>query len=103
MAWFYEQAGLPVLRANNDRLSSKTLIHRGLRVQADGGPRLLIWDTCVNLIRTLPNLPRDPNRPEDVDTNAEDHAYDGARYLLMGMTGRTRGKARSYGSAVASA
>ncbi len=30
-------------------------------------------------------LPVDPHKPEDVDTLAEDHAYDIARYLLMAM------------------
>jgi len=25
----------------------------------------------------------DPNRPEDVDTKASDHAYDALRYLIM--------------------
>jgi len=28
-------------------------------------------------------LPVDPHKPEDVDTMAEDHAYDCARYGLM--------------------
>ena len=26
---------------------------------------------------------KDPNRPEDVDTKASDHAYDALRYLIM--------------------
>jgi phage terminase large subunit len=38
---------------------------------------------CPNLIRTLPALPIDEHDPEDVDTNAEDHAPDSARYGLM--------------------
>lgn len=38
---------------------------------------------CVNLIRELQSIPIDPNRPEDVDTKASDHAYDALRYLVM--------------------
>jgi hypothetical protein len=40
---------------------------------------------CTNLIRTLPLLVRDPNKPEDVDAHAdqEDHAPDALRYLVM--------------------
>jgi hypothetical protein len=38
---------------------------------------------CVNLIRELQSIPCDPNRPEDVDTKASDHAYDALRYLIM--------------------
>ena len=46
-------------------------------------PRLKIFTTCTNLIRTLPLLPVDNNNPEDVDTDAEDHAYDALRYGVM--------------------
>ena len=42
-----------------------------------------IFTTCTNLIRTLPLLPVDNNNPEDVDTDAEDHAYDALRYGVM--------------------
>jgi phage terminase large subunit len=33
-------------------------------------------------ITTIPKLIHDPDRPEDVDTNCDDHAGDGVRYLL---------------------
>ena len=46
-------------------------------------PSLFIFNNCVNLIRTLPLLPYDKNNPEDVDTHAEDHAYDALRYGCM--------------------
>lgn len=82
IAWHYQQAGLPVRRARNDRLAGVQDVANRLRVRRDGWPRLLIYSTCTNLIRTLPELPRDPRRPEDVDTRAEDHAYDALRYLL---------------------
>ena len=45
-------------------------------------PGLLVFDTCTNLIRTLPALPRSQGNPEDVDTDAEDHAFDGLTYGL---------------------
>ena len=35
--------------------------------------------------RLEPALQGDPHDPEDVDTTAEDHAYDTLRYLLMDM------------------
>ena len=41
------------------------------------------FKTCRNLIRTLGSLPTDSKNPEDVDTNAEDHAYDALRYGCM--------------------
>lgn len=71
-----------VKRAVNDRLAGVAAIADLLRVRPDGLPRILVYSTCRNLIRTLPALPRDERRPEDVDTRAEDHAYDGLRYLV---------------------
>jgi hypothetical protein len=61
-------------------------IHQRLRGWRYGTPEwkpaLLIFDTCSHLIRTLPALPPDPHRPEDIDTKAEDHVYDALRYGL---------------------
>ena len=54
------------------------------RLVGDGDrPGLYIFDTCRDLIRTLPALQHDPDRPEDVDTDAEDHAPDTLRYACM--------------------
>ena len=50
---------------------------------ADDRPMLYLFSTCRDLIRTLPALQHDPNRPEDVDTEGEDHAADALRYACM--------------------
>ena len=44
---------------------------------------LFVFNTCAHVIRTLPALPHDKHRPEDVDTSAEDHAPDALRYGCM--------------------
>lgn len=46
----------------------------------DDVPRLYVFDTCKDFIRTVPGLQHDPDRPEDLDTDAEDHVADEARY-----------------------
>jgi hypothetical protein len=46
-------------------------------------PGLFFFDTCRHAIRTLPVLPRDSRKPDDVDTDAEDHLYDETRYRVM--------------------
>lgn len=46
-------------------------------------PGIIFFDTCPVAIRTIPTLPRDPNNPEDVDTDGEDHAYDAITYGLQ--------------------
>lgn len=48
-----------------------------------GRPKLQIFSTCKNLIRELYTLPLSETNSEDVDTKAEDHAYDALRYLVM--------------------
>jgi hypothetical protein len=38
---------------------------------------------CRYWWETVPSLPRDPRRPEDVDTRAPDHAADASRYAVV--------------------
>ena len=47
------------------------------------GPGLYVFDTCRQFIRTVPVLPRDENKPDDVDTEAEDHVADEVRYRVL--------------------
>jgi hypothetical protein len=47
------------------------------------GPMLVVFATCRDFIRTVPGLAHDAARPEDLDTSAEDHAADEARYACM--------------------
>jgi PBSX family phage terminase large subunit len=83
----YENNGVPVEQASKDRLNGKDRVHAWLKVYEDSKgnkfSKLKIFSNCVNLIRTLPALPLSERNPEDVDTDAEDHAYDALRYGLM--------------------
>lgn len=49
------------------------------------GPGLIAFDTCRHFIRTVPTLPRDQHKPDDVCTKAEDHIYDAVRYRVMNV------------------
>ena len=44
---------------------------------------LKVFSTCKHWLRTVPSLPADPKRVEDIDTSAEDHLFDATRYGLM--------------------
>lgn len=46
-------------------------------------PGLYVFNTCRQFIRTVPSLPRDTKKIDDVDTNAEDHIGDESRYRIM--------------------
>ena len=52
-----------------------------IRLLAEG--KLKIFRTCKHWLRTVPSLPPDELNPEDVDTTAEDHAWDATRYGVM--------------------
>ena len=74
----------PILlkKADNDRLSGKRKVDRVLDNLPDGKPGLQVVSTCYNLIEQFESLARDDLRPEDVDTDQEDHAYDALRYFM---------------------
>lgn len=83
---------IKVAKGQGSRAHRVQLTHHYLAYQVDPEtglvpprwmPALKIHPRCANLIRTLPRLPYDPLKLEDVDTTAEDHAYDGASYFLM--------------------
>lgn len=46
-------------------------------------PMLFVFDTCRDFIRTVPALQHDEMRPEDLDTDQEDHIADEVRYACM--------------------
>lgn len=74
----------PSDRSPNSRKNGKMEVHRRLAQDAiTMQPKIKIFSTCKNLIRTLPKLPIDDHDIEDVDTEAEDHAYDALRYGCM--------------------
>tara|TARA_R100001460_G_scaffold32990_2_gene64515 strand:- start:213 stop:488 length:276 start_codon:yes stop_codon:yes gene_type:complete len=49
-------------------------------------PRMKIFNTCQNTIKQLAGIPLSKTNSEDVDTKAEDHAYDALRYMVMTRT-----------------
>ena len=75
--------GHKLRRADKNRIQGKIQIHEYLRVQHTGRPKIQIFNTCPNLIREIQSIPLDSSNPEDVDTRAQDHAYDALRYLIM--------------------
>ena len=75
--------GVPCLKADNNRVIGWQQMHEFLADAPDGRPRWIIFDTCENLIRTLPMLTHDDHKVEDVSDKCEDHAPEAARYGLM--------------------
>jgi hypothetical protein len=57
--------------------------HYRLQFDEQGYPRMYVFDNCRAFIRTVPLMQFDSSRPEDLDTEAEDHIADEWRYLCM--------------------
>ena len=47
---------------------------------------IFFFETCLSgAIRTIPTLPRDPRKPEDIDTASEDHVWDEIGYRITSL------------------
>jgi phage terminase large subunit len=82
-AEIYVAAGLPMQPANNDRLQGWRRLRDLLADGKDGKPMFQVTANCTEFIRTLPGLVYDQAKPEDLDSDGEDHAADECRYALM--------------------
>lgn len=67
----------------NARVPGWMQIHYRLHFNEDGRARLYFFKNCEAIIRTMPLMMFDEHRPEDLDSNLEDHACDELRYLVM--------------------
>jgi hypothetical protein len=75
--------GLPMRKSDNDRFNGWMRVHEMLRPMSDERPWLTVEPTCKYLSRTIPEAVSDPDKPEDVDTDGDDHAIDALRYGAM--------------------
>lgn len=77
-------------RADNARVAARGALGGWDQVRArliGDGERPMIYFTsnCVDAIRTLPAMQHDTNRPEDVDSEGEDHACFAAGTIIDGL------------------
>ena len=79
----FEAQNIGWLPADNKRVAGWQQIRARLTGNEDGQPLLYITKNCKNLLRTLPTMQYDNSKPEDLNTEMEDHAVDTLRYLCM--------------------
>lgn len=88
IAAVYAEAGVwPCYPGMNSRKQGWAVVRRALAHDAENPPRLQVFSTCTNLLRTLPTMVVDPLDPEDLadkvgSQKTEDHAVDALRYGL---------------------
>lgn len=97
-----EAGVLRLLRANNVRIPGWRLLREYLRTGDNGLPRIRIFRSCTNLIRTLPMLRFDTVVIEDAaDTPHEvTHAPEALRYAVMSRVPAQKPKTAPFGSSL---
>lgn len=94
-------AGVTWQKADHDRISGWTRVREYLYWEKEiqnlesgteldvitKPPKLHVFNTCENVIRTMPAQVFDKIKVEDLDTDGEDHAPDTVRYGLMSLPG----------------
>lgn len=70
-------------KGDNTRIPGWMQLHYRLAFDENGIPGLYVFNTCREFLRTLPLLQYDRSRPEDVDSQGEDHIADECRYICM--------------------
>ncbi len=72
-------------RGDNSRIAGWMQCHSRLAFDSEGRPRVQFFNTCHHAIRTLPLLQFSMTRPEDLDSDGEDHFADSFRYFCMAL------------------
>ena len=70
-------------KGDHQRIPGWMQLHYRLAFDANGFPRMYVFSSCKAFIRTIPLLVYDEHRPEDLDTEMEDHVADECRYAFM--------------------
>ena len=70
-------------KGDHERLTGWMQCHYRLAFDENGYPMFYVFRNCRGFVRTIPLLMYDEHKPEDIDTDGEDHIADEWRYLLM--------------------
>ena len=78
-----QSRGVHFRPADKQRLPGWDQVHYRMSFDEKGFPMMYVFDNCKATIRTLPTLQYSDVRPEDLDTDGEDHVADEIRYFFM--------------------
>lgn len=79
----FARNGVPMNQADKDRVNGWARLRHWFRASPSGQPWLMSSPACAYFNRTIPSLVSDEHKPEDVDSDGEDHAADATRYWAM--------------------
>lgn len=67
----------------NARIPGWMQMHYRFAFDENGYSMMYVFDSCKHFIRTIPTLIYSETKPEDLDTELEDHIADETRYMCM--------------------
>ena len=68
---------------DHERIAGWMQCHYRLQFDENGYPRMYVFSNCKGFIRTIPLMMYDQTKPEDLDSDLEDHIADEWRYMCM--------------------
>ena len=75
--------GVHFTPGDNERIPGWMQCHYRLQFDEQGYARMYVFSNCKGFIRTIPLMMYSKTRPEDLDTDLEDHIADEWRYMCM--------------------
>lgn len=88
MAELYMTSGVPIVKANNNRVQGWLQVKEFLMDGADGQPGLVVFSTCKGLISDMQAIQADETNPNDCAKQPHDitHGPDSLRYFCISRT-----------------
>lgn len=85
MAQVFQEQGLPLVKANNSRVQGWLALKELLKPMKDGGPGLVVFESCRGLIGDLMAIQHDEKNPSDCATHPHEltHRPDALRYFAQ--------------------
>ena len=85
MAEIFQQSGVTLVKASNQRVHGWMATKEFLKMRADGMPGLLVFEDCTCLIRDMAAVQHDGKNPNDVAKQPHEytHSPDALRYLCV--------------------
>lgn len=85
-------------KGDHERIAGWMQVHYRLAFDDNGFPMMYVFSNCKAFIRTIPLLQYDEHKPEDLDSDGEDHCADEVRYFCMSrpITPRIAAKPDDY-------
>ena len=88
MAELFALNGVPLVKADNNRVQGHMMIKDALAPMGDGKPGIIFFDTCTGIISDIRDIQADEKNPDDCATEPHEitHSVDSVRYYCVSRT-----------------